>query len=88
MRRIVWHRDVPGHPWQQQHIPRRDDVRDSFWVASARSHRRRCVCSSTCGTTWESARAEQADLSEDQDGFTRCVFAKDTGIMLQQQFVR
>ena len=31
MRRIVWHRDVPGHPWQQQHIPRRDDVTVFGW---------------------------------------------------------
>ena len=31
MRRIVWHRDVPGHPWQQQHIPRHDDVTVFGW---------------------------------------------------------
>ena len=31
MRRIVWHRVVLGHLWQQQHIQRRDDVKIFGW---------------------------------------------------------
>ena len=37
MRKIVWHRVVLGHPWQQQHIQRRDDVKIFGWPVQDRT---------------------------------------------------